>query len=207
MNQEAKTGKTFIGVSAIIFLSKLLGFARDIFFAGVFGTTVITDIFQVIFSFPSLLFSSIGTALSSVNIPNLTYFTSTRTREERNQYMSNLMAHVTLWSTIVTVAGVIFAPTISSLIAPGVSSSVDHFAITLTRIMMPTLIFVNLTYLTTGILQVHGYFMRSAAISIPFNLLIILALYLRGDDIVFLSYVTTIGWLLQFLIQVPVLKR
>ncbi|NLT21202.1 MAG: hypothetical protein GXY16_09430, partial [Syntrophomonadaceae bacterium] len=207
MNQEAKTGKTFIGVSAIIFLSKLLGFARDIFFAGVFGTTVITDIFQVIFSFPSLLFSSIGTALSSVNIPNLTYFTSTRTREERNQYMSNLMAHVTLWSTILTVAGVIFAPTISSLIAPGVSSSVDHFAITLTRIMMPTLIFVNLTYLTTGILQVHGYFMRSAAISIPFNLLIILALYMRGDDIVFLSYVTTIGWLLQFLIQVPVLKR
>jgi len=73
--------------------------------------------------------------------------------------------------------------------------------------MMPTLIFVNLTYLTTGILQVHGYFMRSAAISIPFNLLIILALYMRGDDIVFLSYVTTIGWLLQFLIQVPVLKR
>lgn len=207
MNQEAKTGKTFIGVSAIIFLSKLLGFARDIFFAGVFGTTVIADIFQVIFSFPSLLFSSIGTALSSVNIPNLTWFTSAKTREERNQYMSNLMAHVTVWSTIVTVAGIIFAPTISSLIAPGVSSSVDHFAITLTRIMMPTLIFVNLTYLTAGILQVHGYFMRSAAISIPFNLLIILALYLRGDDIVILSYVTTIGWLLQFLVQVPVLKR
>ena len=61
--------------------------------------------------------------------------------------------------------------------------------------------------MSTAYLQVHGYFLRSAAISIPFNIIIILALYLRGDDIILFSYVTTIGWLLQFLIQLPVLRR
>jgi len=205
--EESRTGRTFIGVSAVIFLAKLLGFARDIFFASVFGTTILTDLFQVIFSFPSLLFSSIGTALSSVNIPTLTGFLKNRTREERNQYFSRLMAQLTLWSTIITIVGIIFAPAITRVIAPGISDSVQHIAILLTRIMMPTLVFVNLTYVTAGILQVHGYFLRSAAISIPFNLLIILALWLRGDDIILFSYVTTIGWLLQFLIQVPVLRR
>lgn len=207
MKEENRTGRTFIGVSAVIFMSKLLGFARDIFFASVFGTTVLTDLFQVIFSFPSLLFSSIGTALSSVNIPALTGYLQNRTREERNEYIARLMAQLTLWSTLAAILGIIFAPAITRVIAPGISDSAQQMAILLTRIMMPTLLFVNLTYVTAGILQVHGYFIRSAAISIPFNLLIILALYLRGDDIVLLSYVTTAGWLLQFLIQLPVLRR
>jgi|GEM_PF-111574 len=205
--EDNRTGRTFIGVSAVIFLSKLLGFARDIFFASVFGTTILADLFQVIFSFPSLLFSSIGTALSSVNIPTLTGFLKNRTREERNQYFSRLMAQLTLWSTLLAIVGIIFAPAITRVIAPGISPSVQYIAIMLTRIMMPTLLFVNLTYVTAGILQVHGYFLRSAAISIPFNILIILALWLRGDDIILFSYVTTIGWLLQFLIQLPVLRR
>jgi putative peptidoglycan lipid II flippase len=202
-----RTGRTFIGVSAVIFLAKLLGFARDIFFASVFGTTIFADLFQVIFSFPSLLFSSIGTALSSVNIPTLTGFLKNRTQEERNQYFSRLMAQLTLWSTIIAIVGIIFAPAIARIIAPGISASAQSIAVVLTRIMMPTLLFVNLTYVTAGILQVHGHFMRSAAISIPFNILIILALLLRGDDIILFSYVTTIGWLLQFLIQLPVLRQ
>ena len=161
----------------------------------------------MIFSFPSLLFSSIGTALSSVNIPTLTGFLKNRTQEERNQYFSRLMAQLTLWSTIIAIVGIIFAPAIARIIAPGISASAQSIAVVLTRIMMPTLLFVNLTYVTAGILQVHGHFMRSAAISIPFNILIILALLLRGDDIILFSYVTTIGWLLQFLIQLPVLRQ
>jgi putative peptidoglycan lipid II flippase len=117
------------------------------------------------------------------------------------------MAQLTLWSTIIAIVGIIFAPAIARIIAPGISASAQSIAVVLTRIMMPTLLFVNLTYVTAGILQVHGHFMRSAAISIPFNILIILALLLRGDDIILFSYVTTIGWLLQFLIQLPVLRR
>lgn len=207
MNDDLRTGRTFIGVSVVIFLSKLLGFVREVFLASVFGTSVLTDLFGVIFSYPSLLFSSIGTALSSVNIPTLTDYISKRTREERNAYLSRLMAQLTLWSTLLSVVGIIFAPAITKVVAPSVSGAAADIAVVMTRIMMPTLLFVNLTYVTAGILQVHGYFLRSAAISIPFNLLIIAALYLRGDDIVLLSYVTTAGWLMQFLIQLPVLRR
>ncbi|WP_061212818.1 murein biosynthesis integral membrane protein MurJ [Syntrophomonas wolfei] len=206
-NKENKTGKNFIGVSILIFFSKLLGFARDIVFASVFGTTILTDAFQVIFSFPSLLFSSIGMALSSVNIPDLTYFVKSRSREERNRYIASLYAQITIWGSLIALLGIIFAPALTQLIAPGLSGEVTGIATFLTRIMMPTLLFVSLTYLTTGVLQVHGYFMLSAVISIPFNLLIIGALLLRGADIIILGYVTTAGWFLQFLIQVPVLVK
>lgn len=207
-NFERKgTGKTFIGVSIVIFLSKVLGFCRDILIASVFGTSALTDAFQVIFSYPNLLFSSIGTALSSVNIPDLTYFISARSREERNRYMSNLYAHITLWGSLICIVCMIFAPTVTSIIAPGLNGSVNGIAVVLTRIMLPTLLFVSLTYITTGVLQVHGYFMLSSAISIPFNLIIIITLLMHRQDIILLGYVTTIGWLLQFLTQLPVLVR
>ena len=207
MQKQQRTGKTFIGVSVAIFFSKVLGFCRDIVFASVFGTTVITDAFQVIFSFPGLLFASIGTALSSVNIPDLTYFINNRTKEERDRYLSNLFAHLALWGSLISVLGMVCAPAITRLIAPGLSGDVVHIAVVLTRIMLPTLLFVSLTYVTAGVLQVHGYFLLSAAISIPFNLLIIASLILKGDDIILLGYVTTIGWMLQFLIQFPVLIK
>jgi len=202
-----RTGKTFIGVSIVIFMSKVLGFLRDISFAYFFGTTFLSDLFQLIFSLPSLLFSSIGTALSSVNIPDLTYYINSRTREERDRYLSNLFAQITLWATILSLVGIIFAPAITSLIAPGAKSDVVDLAVLLTRIMIPTLLFVSLTYVAAGVLQVHGHFLISSAISIPFNLLIIIFLYIKGNDIIFLGYVTTLGWFLQFLIQVPVLWK
>jgi hypothetical protein len=179
-NQVQGTGKTFIGVSIVIFLAKLLGFAREIIFASVFGTNIITDIFQTIFSLPNLLFSGIGTALSAINIPNLTYYIRHSTREERDGYISRLYAQITLWGTIITIGGIIIAPTLARLLAPGIEGEAEQIATLLTRIMLPTFLFVSLTFVTTGILQVHGYFHRAAAISIPFNILIILALIWRG---------------------------
>lgn len=207
MKKEQTTGKNFIGVTIVIFIAKLLGFARDIFFAFVFGTSILADIFQAIFSLPSLLFSSIGTAISSVNIPNLTYFLSSKTPEDRFNYISKLFAQVTFWGTVISVLGIIFAPTLARLIVPGLEGEALEMATIITRIMMPTFLFVNLTFIATGILQVHSHFLRAAAISIPFNILIILALVLKGNDIIFVSYVTTAGWLFQFLIQLPVIIK
>lgn len=208
MDQDnTRTGKTFIGVSLMIFISKLLGFARDIVFASVFGTAVLADLFQVIFSLPSLLFSSIGNALSFVNIPDLTYYLKHGTREERNRYLSNLYAQVALGAALLSLLGIVFAPALTKLIAPGLQNEVSSMALLLTRIMIPTLLFVTLTYITAGVLQVHGYFLLSAAISIPFNFLIIISLLLKGQDLIFIGCVTTIGWLLQFLIQTPVLFK
>ncbi len=205
--KKQETGKNFIGVTIVIFIAKLLGFARDIFFAFVFGTTILTDLFQAIFSLPSLLFSSIGTAISSVNIPNLTYYLSSKTPEERFAYISRLFTQITFWGSVISVIGIIFAPTLARLIVPGIQGEAAQMAVIITRIMMPTFLFVNLTFVATGILQVHSHFIRAAAISIPFNILIILALILKGDDIIFVSYVTTAGWLLQFLMQLPVIIK
>ena len=89
-----KTGKNFIGVSITIFFSKLLGFVREIVFASVFWHHGFNRYVSGDSAFPACFFS-IGTALSAVNIPDLTYFITHRSKEERNQYLANLFAQVT----------------------------------------------------------------------------------------------------------------
>ncbi len=201
------TGRNFLAVAIAIFFSKVVGFFRDILFASVFGTTIITDAYQTIFSLPSLLFSSIGNALSAVNIPDLTDHLKNRSREESHSYVANLLSQITLLGTVLSVLGIVAAPLITHLIAPGLDAQINTLSVKLCRIMMPTLLFVNLTYFSTGILQVHGHFLFSSLISLPFNLLIIVSLFLKPGDLLFLGYMTTIGWLLQYAIQYPILHK
>lgn len=201
-----KTGKNFIGVVTMIFLAKLLGFARDIVFAFTYGTGLLNDAFQAVFSLPNLLFTSIGTALSSVIIPDLTYYLNQCSKEERQRFIYSLMAQITMLASLLAVVGIMLAPALARLLAPGLEG-MESVTIVLVRVMMPTLLFVSLTYMAMGILQVHGRFILSAAVSVPFNVLIIITLLLNRDNIVLLGYITTLGWLLQFLVQLPVLIK
>ena len=165
------------------------------------------DIYLQTFKVPSLLFTSIGMALSSVNIPNLTYLISKKNEDEQRKYISNLFAQISLFSAAISILGIICAPLVAKLILPGLSNDVAGVAVTLTRIMFPALMFISLAYITAGILQVHRHFMISSLISIPSNIAIIGSLLIFRGDVVALGYATTIGWLLQFLVQLPVLIK
>jgi putative peptidoglycan lipid II flippase len=197
----------FTGVSVFIILSKLLGFVRDILIAAGIGTSRMADIYLQTFKVPALLFTSIGMALSSVNIPNLTYFISKKNEGERRKYVSNLFAQISLFSAVISILGIICAPLVAKLILPGLSNDVAGVAVTLTRIMFPALMFISLAYITAGILQVHRHFMISSLISIPSNIAIIGSLLIFRGNVIALGYATTIGWLLQFLVQLPVLIK
>ncbi|MCX7710270.1 MAG: murein biosynthesis integral membrane protein MurJ [Clostridia bacterium] len=202
-----KTGKNFIGVSMMILISKALGFVRDIWFARNIGTTLLADIYTQVFGLASLLFTSVGMAISSANIPNLTHYLTNENKEERNKYVSGLLTQISLTATVVSLLGIIFAPKIAKVILPGLDEEASIIAVTLTRIMLPTLLFISLAYITAGILQVHKHFLISSLISIPFNMVIIAALLIWKNDIFILGYVTTLGWLLQFIVQIPILKK
>ncbi|MDO4540350.1 MAG: lipid II flippase MurJ, partial [Syntrophomonadaceae bacterium] len=162
-----------------------------------------------VFSLPNLFFTAIGTALSSVIIPDLTFYMNKASREERQRYIYSVFAQVTMLAALLSLVGIIFAPALARLLAPGLAmdAQLESVITMLTRIMMPTLLFVSLTYMAMGVLQVHGHFILSAAVSVPFNLLIIATLLLSRDNILLLGYMTTLGWLLQFIIQLPVLIK
>ena len=200
------TGRNFIGVSSAMLIAKGLGFFRDVVFASTMGTTIVADAFQTIFGLPMLLFTGVGNSLSTVNMPELTNFLRENKTDERKAYITNISMQIMFFFGIISLLGIVLAPFLASLLVPGLEDEARYFAVTLTMIMIPTLLLVNFAYFSAGVLQAHGFFTLSSMISIPFNLLIIIAILLRGDDIIFVGYMTTAGWFLQFAVQYPRLR-
>jgi putative peptidoglycan lipid II flippase len=201
-----KVNTNFIGVSLAMFISKMLGFLRDVLLGASLGTTKIADVFMQIFGIPGLFFASIGVAISSINIPNLIWYAKDSKKSERNEYVSAVLTNVTLVTGILSILIIAASPVLIKIVLPGMEQNMQGIAVALMRTMAPTLIFICLTYITTGILQVHNHFLLPAIISIPFNLLIIASLAVWHSNVLFLGLTTTIAWALQFLIQLPVLK-
>jgi len=205
VESSRSTGRNFIWVAITMFFAKVFGLLRDVLFARIFGTTAFADAFQTIFGVPQLLFTAIGNALSAINIPNLTGLMKGEKSKERKEYVDNLMAQITLIFGILSLLGVLLSPLIVRIW--GFEGQARDVVLILCMIMMPCLLFVNLAYFCAGILQTHRYFLLSSLIAIPFNVLIILAIIFRGDNIIFIGAITTAGWFLQFFIQYPQMRR
>jgi putative peptidoglycan lipid II flippase len=200
------TGINFIWVSIAMFFAKALGFGREIIFAARLGTGVMADAFQTIFGLPMLLFTAVGNSIATVNMPELTARMQ-GDQAKRRAYIANISMHITLVFGLISLLGIVAAPLLTGLLVPGLEGQALEIATTLTMLMMPTLFLVNIAYFAAGVLQAHGFFLMSSIISVPFNLLVILALIFGGGDIVFIGAATTVGWFLQFAIQYPHMKR
>ena len=64
-------GSAYVMVVLGILFAKCLGFLRDIVFASQFGASEYTDIYFQVFGIASLIFTGIGSALSTLVIKNL----------------------------------------------------------------------------------------------------------------------------------------
>ncbi|MDD5603329.1 MAG: lipid II flippase MurJ, partial [Eubacteriales bacterium] len=225
----------FAGMAAAAFIAKLFGFLREIVIGANLGTTETADVYTQIFGIPALVFAAVGVAMSSLCIPVLTGFYSTedtsagrdpgrfdsvrntalesyengKSPEAGKRFVSGLLQNVFIVTAAASFIFALLAYPASRLLLPGLQPGTDIFdtAVLLIKVMAPSLIFVCLTYISSGILQIHGRFIYTALISLPFNIAIIIVLLSKGADIKLLGIVTTAGWAMQFLVQLPALYR
>ena len=122
-------------------LSRILGFVRDMAIAWLFGAGMVADAFFVAFRIPSTLRELLGEgALSAAFIP---VFTRTVTREGREtawRLASKVLGTLVLVLAAVTGAGMVLAPWIVRMLAPGFGQVAGKLELTVTllRIMFPT---------------------------------------------------------------------
>ena len=114
---------------------------------------------------------------------------------------------------ITAVTGIVLAPVIIRVIAPGFAGSPEKFqlTVTLTRIMFPYIFFICLVALAMGILNVLGHFAGPALAPVFLNVAMIgsvLIISPRMDEPVMgLAIGVIIGGVLQLGLQVPFLPR
>lgn len=202
------------------FCSRILGFARDVTFAVMFGAGPAMDAFLVAFKIPNFLrrlFAEGAFAQSFVPV-----LSATRDQES-DKAVQELVSVVAGTLGVIlfglTVIGVVAAPLLIYVFAPGFAGSPDQFslAVDLLRITFPYLLFISLTALAGGVLNTYGQFAVPAVTPVLLNICMIGAalglspLFARPEIAlaigVFVAGVAQLAFQFPFLLRIGHLPR
>jgi putative peptidoglycan lipid II flippase len=206
--------KALATVSGMTMISRILGFVRDVLIARIFGAGVATDAFFVAFRIPNLLRRLFAEgAFSQAFVPILAEYKNRRTPEETRELIDQVATLLSIALFLVTTIGVIAAPLIIYISAPGFSASPQKFALTveLLRITFPYILFISLVSLAGGILNTFGRFsvpaLTPALLNLSFIGCSLWLVPLVDPPVLALAWAVFIGGVLQLAFQIPFLMR
>lgn len=206
--------KALATVSSMTLLSRTLGFIRDFVIARIFGAGALTDAFFVAFKLPNLLRRLFAEgAFSQAFVPILGEYKNKRTPEDTRQLIDNVASLLFLITLVVTVIGIVAAPALVYISAPGFAGDAEKFALTvkLTRITFPYILFMSMVALSGGILNSWNRFSIPAFTPVLLNLsFIALALFAAphvAEPVMVLGWAVFVGGALQLAFQIPSLKK
>lgn len=193
--------------------SRILGFARDMILARLFGATPAADAFFVAYRIPNLLRELFAEgSMSAAFIPVFTEYHTIKSKQDAWELASAVFTTLLTIVTGITLLGVLGSAGIVWLLAPGFHDDPARLEMTtvLTRIMFPYLIFISLAALAMGILNSLRAFAAPAFSPVFFNLSIIgCALFLAptlSEPIFGVAIGVVAGGAAQFAMQLPGLK-
>jgi len=194
--------------------SRILGYARDIALASVFGAGPLTDAFFVAFRIPNLLRRLLAEgALSTAIIP---VFSETLARGGPGALTRTIRAVAGAGSLVLCAVaglGIVLAPAIVTVMAPGWKADAALFdlAVMLTRVMFPYLVLVGLAALAMGALNTYHRFFTAALAPAVLNVAMIAAVLglasRLNPPILALAIGVLAGGLGQLLVQLPEVRR
>jgi putative peptidoglycan lipid II flippase len=201
--------RTLFTVSSMTLLSRILGFVRDAVIANVFGAKAATDAFAIAFSLPNLLRRLFAEgAFSQAYVPILAEYKNKQGVEATRALVDRVATLLTLAVAVVALLGVLGAPYIVRVVAPGFHEDADKFALTvdLTRIMFPYILFIALVSLAAGILNTWNRFIIPALTPALLNVVLIVAGLFAAPyferPVLALGWGVFFGGALQLLLQV-----
>ena len=195
-------------------ISRILGFVRDVLIARIFGAGIATDAFFVAFRIPNLLRRLFAEgAFSQAFVPILAEYKNNRSEAETRALIDHVTTLLGVTLFVVTLIGIVAAPLIIYISAPGFSAESEKFSLTVTmlRITFPYILFISLVALAGGILNTYSKFSVPAFTPVLLNLSFIgcslwLVPYI-DPPVLALAWAVFLGGVLQLLFQVPYLVR
>ncbi|PZR07702.1 MAG: murein biosynthesis integral membrane protein MurJ [Archangium gephyra] len=208
-----KSGRSAALVAAGILLSRLVGLVRQKLFAHFLGNGLEAAAFSAATRIPNVLQNLLGEGVLSASL--IPVYAGLRARGDEAGARKVAGAVFGLLSLLVSgmvVLGVLGAPWLVDLIAPGYEGHSRELTVTLVRLIFPGTGVLVLSAWCLGILNSHKKFFLSYAAPVVWNGCIIAALLVsRGqtqDTIVtWAAWGTVLGSAAQFLVQLPSVIR
>ena len=159
----------------VMLLSRVFGFLREWTVAHQLGSSAVTDTYYAAFTLPDLLsYLVAGGTLGMFFIPVFTKYVAEKREEEGWHVYSTIITCLTLILLVLIVFGEIFAPLLVRLIAPGFDAVQKTRVVFLTRLMLPSQLFLFLASMMGAVQNVKSKFLVPALGSVVYNLGIIL---------------------------------
>ncbi len=200
--------------SSMTLASRILGYARDAIIAHSFGAGGLTDAFFVAFRLPNLLRRLFAEgAFSQAFVPILAEYRNKQGQEATRNLLDHTATALCAALVLVTAAGIVFAPQVIWLSAPGFLADPHKFQVSvqLLRVTFPYILFISLTSLAAGVLNTYQQFWVPAFTPVLLNLSFIACALLLAPwldtPILSLAWGAFLGGVLQFAFQVPFLAH
>lgn len=201
-------------VGSWTFLSRILGFVRDMVTALFLGAGPAADAFFVAFRIPNLLRRLFAEgALSAAFIPTYVETLHKNGRDEAARLARITFTFAALVLALVTLCGIVFSSGLVHVIAPGFLHDATKFDLTvhLNRIMFPYIFFISLVALASGVLNSMGHFAAPAAAPVILNLCMIsgvvaFSVVFQVNPAYGLAWGVVAAGILQLVLQFPFLS-
>ncbi len=161
---------TTVGTGTL--LSRLLGFFRDVGIADILGAGVLSDAYFAAFQIPNLFRRLLAEgALNSAFVPMWLRIRGEQGADEARRFGESILGTMILALGTLALLGVMFAPIVVRLIAPGfhVGGERFPFAVEYVRLSIPYIGIVGLVAVAGSVLNAEGRVVAVAAGVVVFN--------------------------------------
>lgn len=208
-------------ISAMTMISRVLGLARDAIIFQYFPAGGALDAFFVAFRVPNLLRRMVAEgAFSLAFVPVLSEYKESRSREDLQKLLNHVAGTLSLILFGITVIGMIAAPLLATLFAPGFSlgddsvggdASKHELTSQLLLITFPYIFFISLSAFVSSILNTFQKFAVPAFTPVLLNVVLISAAIWWAphfaQPVEALAWAVIIGGFVQLAFQLPSLMK
>jgi len=201
-------------VAAGIFLSRVAGLIRDRVFAHYFGNSDAADVFKAAFRIPNFLQNLFGEGVLSASfIPVYASLLARGDKDEARKTAGAVAALLALSTSILVVLGVLTAPWLIEVIAPGFQGEKRELTILLVRILFPGAGLLVASAWCLGVLNSHRKFFLSYTAPVLWNVAMIAGMVAFGAGraqnslVVITAWASVAGSALQVLVQLPMVLK
>lgn len=189
--------------------SRALGFVRETSLAWFFGANSSADVYVIATTIPLVIFMAVGNAITNIFVPTYTGTLARRGAAEADREASNAAVVLTVFMLAITLAAWLGARWVVAAIAPGFGRSEAIEATLLTRVTIPTMLFLTWAAVAQAVLNSRQHFAVPAFQGVWQNTLTIIAIILGGLHwgVGFAVWGVLAGTSLTFLVQIPALRR
>lgn len=201
--------KSMIFVSMASTLTLLFSFLKETVTANYFGTSAHADTYTIAVQLPVVLFSTVSMAVSTVVIPVYSRKYVQESKESANIYAANLITILVCIATVFTGFAILFAKPILKITAPGLSQEQIPLAISIFRIVVPTVICTIVIKVNNGVMNFHNEFTKPVLVINFLNITFSIIVLLFADKYGIMSAVfgIIIGTLLEFFVSCLIRRR